>query len=208
MISSNASSKKIILGIIVLAFVVIAAMLYHFSLKESSKIVTQTNTDQLTAGTTPATSQNVSDHDGWKTSDKDGIVFQYPERLDTRYISANEWPPEVIVNAGEYSCVQSQNEEGGPDETVLQQVINGGTYCVKTTSEGAAGSEYRTYSYTDPQNDNLVISNFILRYTNCDVYNNDTDLEQEQYRECIKEESSFSVDSLVDQIGQTLRINE
>lgn len=225
MINNKLSSKKAILGIVVLFVIAIVTILYFSSSKKSPEAIPQTQTNQATTNTTPAPadnatpnpdtsapssapSQDVPKHDGWKTSSKNNIVFQYPEELGTQYMDTNKWPPEVKVNAGEYSCVQLQNEEGGPTETVLQQVIDGRTYCAKTTSEGAAGSIYKTYTYTTSKNGKLIAINFILRYTNCDVYNNDTDLEQKQYKECNKEEESFDVDSLVDQIVQTVQLGK
>lgn len=124
----------------------------------------------------------------WKTASGDGFTFQYPE-LQTKYISAVEWPPEVNVLIAQFLCAEAL------------QKINGRDYCVGIESGGAAGTTYITRTYNSMKNDRMVTIRFTLRYPECQNYNDP------QRTECEKERQEFNpeLDNLVDKIAQSVK---
>ena len=68
--------------------------------------------------------------------------------LPTPYISAqNNWPPVIQNSSIAYTCTLGVVGMGGRTVTT-QKIINGRTYCITYTDEGAAGTIYKTYRYT------------------------------------------------------------
>jgi hypothetical protein len=120
-----------------------------------------------------------------------GVQFQYPRTLPTRYISApaEGWPPQVVLEGGEYSCAEEQ-----------QRMIGDREYCVVETSEGAAGSTYRTYEYIAAQGDFLARVKFTLQFPQCGNYGED------EQPACETEQSTFDVDGLADRIASSIRM--
>lgn len=129
-----------------------------------------------------------SDEENWKTATGDGFTFQYPE-LQTKYISAVEWPPEVNVLIAQFLCAEAL------------QKINGRDYCIGTESGGAAGTIYITRTYNTMKNDRMVTIKFTLRYPECQNY------DDPQKSECEKERQEFNpeLDNLVDKIAQSVK---
>jgi len=132
----------------------------------------------------------------WKEGKaSNGQAFQYPDRLLVQYISAQEWPPVVEILPGTFSC----NESGGVNAAIARRMVDDRVYCVKTESEGAAGSVYYTYSYVAQKGDNLAKVSFTLRYVNCQNYS------EPQDRICQAEREAFDLDGIVDKIVQTIK---
>lgn len=129
-----------------------------------------------------------------------GISFKYPETLETKYISTQEWPPKVNISNDAFSCTTATSPNGLP-ATTTQKKINGEDYCVNVTSEGAAGTIYITYNYSTETNSKLINLNFILRYPECGNY------PEPQMTECNTEHTNFNLDNLIDQIAQSVKIN-
>lgn len=130
----------------------------------------------------------------WKYKPDSGqnIVYQYPDKLITKYIhTTEEWPPTVTIESGNLSCATEPVKVGTNN------------YCVKTTSEGAAGSTYKTYIYTrnaSGQNKTVTLK-FTLRYPQCANY------VDEEVSLCEKENKNFDVNSLADRISMSVRFN-
>ncbi|HWO07104.1 MAG TPA: hypothetical protein VNM40_00815 [Candidatus Paceibacterota bacterium] len=121
-----------------------------------------------------------------------GIQFQYPRTLPTRYISAptEGWPPRVALEGGrDFSCA--------PEGT---RMVGDRQYCVTVSSEGAAGSTYRTYEYTTAQGDFLARVEFTLQFPQCANYGED------EQPVCEAEQASFDIDGLVDRIASSIRM--
>ena len=138
-----------------------------------------------TATTTPATIPG-----GWvMATSTSGLSFAYPPTLSTGYIAttATDWPPQINLSQYPYSC------------TAAERTVNGHTYCVTTESQGAAGSIYNLYAYAFVNQGKTLIFTFSLRYPQCANY------PDPNKTSCTNEESSFNVDSLVDQMAQTIR---
>ncbi len=118
-----------------------------------------------------------------------GIQFMYPDTLPTTFISAAQWPPEVVLEGGDYSCAEEQ-----------ELMIDDRAYCVVQTSEGAAGSMYTTYEYITAQGDFLARVKFTLKFPQCMNY------PEPNQSACKAEQSSFDINGLADRIAQSTRM--
>lgn len=149
----------------------------------------------------PATSPSATPmaHADWKAAvDASAHAsFQYPPTIPTKYISLVDWPPKIQVVHEPFACTQagSQTARAGKTE---QKIINGITYCVTTESEGAAGSVYTQYAYAWYKGDATVILTFSLRFVQCANY------DQPKQQECQAERDTFTPDTILDQIAQTV----
>lgn len=130
---------------------------------------------------------------GWKTftDTKQGISFQYPEKLSTTYITAQDWPPTVKILSGVAKCA------------VEPFILNGRSYCVKAQTDGAAGSVYTTYLYAVATQDakRTIEVSFTLRSVQCANYDEPTQTT------CNNERKSLNVDNLVDKMVSTVRFS-
>ena len=104
-----------------------------------------------------------------------------------KYISEQEnWPPVITANKNSYSC-----NTGGPTlQQTTEKIINGIPFCITTLNEGAAGTTYKTFTYTTAEK----TSTFILRYVSCGNYG---DPEQS---ECIRNQSAFDIDKIMESL--------
>ena|ERR1035437_6131967 len=107
--------------------------------------------------------------------------------LSTKYITAQGWPPKVEVISGPFSC----DESGSEIAKTTKKVIAGKTYCVTVQSEGAAGSIYNTYTYVTVVGAQVTKTTFILRFVQCDNY------EDPQKTECKNERAAFDPDIFI-----------
>ncbi|MCE9643018.1 MAG: MliC family protein [Candidatus Andersenbacteria bacterium] len=139
------------------------------------------------------------DRTTWKTitDTAQHTSFQYPPTIPTKYISLVDWPPKIQVTHEPFACTQAGSEiaRGGKTE---QKTINGTTYCLTTSSEGAAGSMYNQYAYAWYKGDTTVILTFSLRLVQCANY------DQPKQQECQAERDVFTPDTVLDQIAQTV----
>lgn len=136
--------------------------------------------------------------DLWETSNAQGIMFQYPEKLTTQYIFTQTWPPTVEVKKESYACPQTPAEKSALTEIVSERLVDDRIYCVGVKNEGAAGSVYSSYTYTTPRNGKMLYISFALRYPTCGNYGGDKD------RMCANEREVFDLDGLVDRIAQSV----
>lgn len=137
---------------------------------------------------------------GWKTfiDDKQGIEFQYPEKLPTNYMNVtNDWPPKITISNGTLSCSETPSADN-PQEQIIKGMINNRDYCVGVSSEGAAGSIYKTYTYVTEKDSKLITANFTVQYPQCVNYDNP------QKTQCQNEQSIFDLDGTADRIIQTV----
>jgi hypothetical protein len=146
--------------------------------------------------------QAQGDIGSWKlyTDSVYGITFRYPESLGTKYINIQKWPPNVQVSTEPFICSETKTEDGM--QKTAERIINGRTYCVTEVSEGAAGHIYIQYTYAFSQNDKTVTISFTLAFVQCGNFDNP------EQSECEKERQKFDIDSIIDQIAQTLNINK
>ena len=127
------------------------------------------------------------------------ISFGYPQNLPTTYILTQEWPPKIELTDSPFNCPET-SAQNGLFETITNKKINDRAYCIKATNEGAAGSTYTTYSYSTLLDNKLVTLNFVLKYPNCENY------DDPQKTQCQEERQNFNLDNLIDQIVQTIKI--
>lgn len=135
---------------------------------------------------------------GWNNYEDaaSGLEFRYPPALPTKYISLETAPPpHYSVARGPLSCVESEGAGGEP--AVSRRVIGFRIYCVRASSEGAAGSTYTTYTYSTAWEEYLLQATFTLRYPVCANY---PDREKE---ECERERQDFDLDALIERIVST-----
>lgn len=101
-----------------------------------------------------------------------------------RYITEQEnWPPVITTHKNSYSC-----DTGGPySQQTTEKVIDGVTYCIKTENEGAAGTTYKTITYTTSEK----TSTFTLRYVSCGNYGDP------EKADCLRNQSAFDLDKIV-----------
>jgi len=137
--------------------------------------------------------------DLWKTYQSDSIEFQYPEKLLTKYVFTQTWPPVVKIEPGSFSCIETPQEKNSLTEIITQRVVDNRIYCVNVKNEGAAGSVYSSYVYTTAEGGMLVSVSFVLRYPNCANY------DEEQSQACTSERETFDLDATVDRIVQTVK---
>jgi hypothetical protein len=122
--------------------------------------------------------------------DSQGIQFMYPQKLPTSYITAQEWPPQVTLTAGEqYSCAEQD-----------ERMVGDRAFCVVKTNEGAAGTTYSTYEYITAQGDFLARVKFTLKFPQCMNY------DEPNQSACKNEQASFDIDGLVDRLASSIRM--
>ena len=130
--------------------------------------------------------------------------FSYPPKLVAVYITPVSWPPQVIVSSTPFNCQATEATSSLPDRT-QDLFVNNHEYCVKARSEGAAGSTYTTYDYTAPTPavfgaGQTITFSFVLQYPQC--YNYD----EPRQSACTVEHQNFDLNSLIDQMAQSLKL--
>ena len=129
-----------------------------------------------------------------------GIRFMHPRILPTTYISGQEWPPIIERTANAYSCTEGPiTAADGPLKEAERRTVDDREYCVTISSEGAAGSTYRTYEYAFEFGGAAYRAMFTLRYPQCANY------DEPQRSLCTSEQESFDLDGLIDRIASSIR---
>lgn len=134
-------------------------------------------------------------YEGWSEATNGGITFKYPNPFHGTYISAAEWPPLVERVVNKYSCNTTITGTDGPVPHLEEKTINGTTYCVSTSSEGAAGSTYITYEYAREG----IRGVFTFRFPQCLNY------DEPEQGACKLEQQTFDIDTLADRILSSVR---
>lgn len=132
-------------------------------------------------------------------TNSDGVSFKYPTKLQTEYIKVQDWPPQVKILDAPFACTTAGNAIDRAGKTDSRQ-INGNNYCVTEVVEGAAGSIYTQYAYIFQKDGKVVDFTFTLRAIQCANY------EDPKKTECENERSTFNINTLVDQMAQTVVI--
>ncbi|MGE5426001.1 MAG: hypothetical protein ACM3PZ_02920 [Bacillota bacterium] len=133
-----------------------------------------------------------SSTDGWKSVTEGNLTFRYPETLGVKYISTQSWPPEIkSEDSVDLNCPAGETAQG---MFVRNANIGGRDYCIRTKSEGAAGSIYQDYDYAAVIGGKILTASFTLRYPQCGNY------PQAEADACNLERQTFDLDSLIDRI--------
>jgi tryptophan-rich sensory protein len=145
---------------------------------------------------------------GWLTvaTGTPAFSFSYPPKLATAYITPVSWPPQVALSGEPFNCSVSDATSSLPSRT-QDLIVNNREYCLKSESEGAAGSVYTTYDYTALAPDSVgagktVTFSFVLQYPQCYNYDNP------QQSACTNEHQNFDLNGLVDQMAQSLQLKQ
>jgi len=125
--------------------------------------------------------------------------FEIPGGMVTRYISFHDrktrsfgedenFPEYVRVANGQVECAPAIAT--GTDPGIKEKEIDGRQYCVRKTSEGAAGKIYREYDYATLKQERLVLVSFTVSYDQCDNYS------EPERSECETKKEKFSPDAV------------
>ncbi len=114
--------------------------------------------------------------------------------FSARYVFPQAWPPAIESREGAYSCAETSQETSGMADAVSERRVDGRTYCVRVSREGAAGGVYASYVYERQKDGRLVLATFTLRYPNCDNY------DTAEREACAREREAFDLDATVDRI--------
>jgi hypothetical protein len=123
----------------------------------------------------------------WQTYSDGSVSFRYPAVLSTTYIHSVDWPPKVAVSEGAPTCAEITT-------------IRGHSYCVTTSSGGAAGSVYIDYAYAVEKDGKTALLSFTLREVQCANY------DDPEKTTCEQERNTFDVNALADSIMQTVTL--
>lgn len=138
-----------------------------------------------------------------RVKDQEQASYRIPDNLDTKHISVRDWwnvevfathdeyPPEFKLTEDRISCRETA-VEGGLPVRILKKTINGQEYCIKVSSQGAAGSIYKKYTYATVKKGKLITVSFTARYTQCGNYG------QPKRSECRRERQEYDLDQVVD----------
>lgn len=145
-----------------------------------------------------------------------GLTFKYPKEIPLfhsvyTYNVNLPWPPRIAVRAENFAC-EPKSLSPSNNTTVVKKNINGRSYCVSRSTEGAAGSTYETYGYTTMLAGKLATASFIMfGPTSCDVYDNGTGdaADNQKFNACKKELSVYSsnLDDIIDTMMQSVKFN-
>jgi hypothetical protein len=132
---------------------------------------------------------------------KQGITYAYPETLPTKYFHLQDWlqTAKLELSVKSFSCMEGNGVTG----KTASVTINGKGYCVTTSSEGAAGTIYTTYTYAVPVFGTKVAAlTFVIGHvTSCTVYGGTAD-------EAACDQETFDPNALADQIISSIKLNK
>ncbi len=122
-------------------------------------------------------------------------------KLETKYINTPDsvWPPKVNAAKGKFTCTESDINAATGMRTI-KKIIAGKTYCISSSSQGAAGSTYTTYQYDTLINGKVTSIIFSLRFSQCMNY------VEPQQSECLQERQIFDIDGLANAIIENARL--
>ncbi len=184
--------KKILTWIFIL-IILAGAFIYY-----KKERITQSDIVNNTSIYTNITS-NKSVETEWTATGSNGYSFKYPENLGTKYINTVDWPPVLNIQKTTFNCIESGNSENDRAGKTIKENINGKEFCITRESEGAAGSVYTSYAYAFAYENNTMIATFSLRAPQCMNYDNP------QQTECINEENSFNISSVIFRVLATIQ---
>lgn len=141
-----------------------------------------------------------SNPDGWRAArdEETGISFIYPDKLPTVFVSTVDWPPKINIKNGPFICTETGSSTQGSGQT-LKQNIDGREYCITKISGAAAGSMYTQYAYAFARENRTAVLAFTLRAPQCANY------EEPQRKACENEMASFSMNSIVGRIVDSIQ---
>lgn len=187
----NTSNKLSILFIII---VLVCAGVYL-----SRKPVVTAPTPVVTNQTPVTTPEPLVDTTTWKVFSDTKVSFKYPETLPSSYVHSVDWPPQVQITDGPFTCAEAGSVEARAGQTE-PRTINGRQYCVTREGEGAAGSMYINYAFATPFQNKVAIFTFTTRQVQCGNY------DEPQMSACKTDTEHFDIYPIADAMVNTLTI--
>ncbi len=197
---------KIIIPILIIVLVLLGSSIFSQKIKTQNNpampSITSLTPTHVPSGITGVhsvgTPMPINQHAGWKTfkDPTQNVTFQYPYSLSTKYIRTQSWPPKITVSSSNFSCKESGQPTG--QQSVTQKTIGNITYCIENNSEGAAGTIYSDYTYIFLKDNKLISLQLTIAFPQCANY------PDPQKSGCQNERSSFDLNSLINQIAQTV----
>lgn len=135
--------------------------------------------------------------DTWHTYTSNELTFRYPVDFGTTYAHPTYWPPVIEKSTmSTYTCVEGgfETQTNGKTE---KRMVGGREYC-RTVSNALNEKEVKDYGYMTKSGDGVVVFQLSVRTPACTQY---TGVQRE---ECVSEAEFFDLDSIVDQIYQTV----
>lgn len=129
----------------------------------------------------------------WQTKQKENFSFSYPEQIDGGYLitPSQGWPPQVIIKEAKNDQLVC---ESGESKVVLSEE----EYCFSSFLEGAAGKEYKRYSYRTIRSDKRVSLTFTIGFVSCGAL--------DQIEECEVLQEKFEPHDLAEQIFKSINL--
>ncbi|MFH0834710.1 MAG: hypothetical protein V2A63_05000 [Patescibacteria group bacterium] len=118
----------------------------------------------------------------WLTFQNQNFTFRYPTDFNSEFITPVEWPPKAESQTGVFACA-------GEIRVVGTQEL-----CRLETSEGAAGSIYTTYHFSEKSGEQILTADFILRFPQCPNY------PEPKMSQCTADQNNLNLDSIVGKI--------
>lgn len=183
--------KKILIWITLV--IIFGAIFVYFT---KDKDIENINKDVAT-NTIDINNQNIDP--AWSSAESNGYNFKYPEKLDTEYVKAVDWPLVLNVDNKTFSCTEGGTSPNDRSGKTSKEIIDGREFCVTRESEGAAGSIYTNYAYAFAYENKTMIATFSLRAPQCMNY------DDPKQTECANEEASFNISPLIARIVSTIQ---
>ena len=149
----------------------------------------------------PCPDTPISDTYKWKqvTDSEQGISYQYPESLNTKYIHTNTWPPVVTVKRQKYTCLESSPVGAG--SSTIQGRVGDTIFCMTERTGAAAGTQLTDFQYTFPQAEkgtNVIEVSFGLFYPTCENF------EEPAQSNCKKENANLDENMIAFKIAKSI----
>lgn len=191
---------SVILIVVIVIFVAVGGFFayQYFAPKTQPVVQTQQN-------------QNQNDQTaGWKTYTDDvaGITFQYPNKLDSNYISLWQKPSVIItIQGGDAAaqviasgCLIKSSTSANPISIVGSLSVGNMNFCISSTGDGTPGTYYNTYYYTTLRNGNYYTLTYAVSKISCGNIGGPTmsssDPNYQRYQTCMSDENT-NYDSIV-----------
>ncbi len=119
----------------------------------------------------------------WLTFADQSFSFRYPADFGSEFITPNNWPPKVERLDQSFACAVPMH----------------GDFCVSETSEGAAGSVYKTYVYSEAFENGTLQFTFTIQEPQCLNY------PEPKLSNCQADQANLNLDDIVAKIATSFK---
>ncbi|MFH0834066.1 MAG: hypothetical protein V2A63_01600 [Patescibacteria group bacterium] len=118
----------------------------------------------------------------WQTFSDANFSFKYPADFGSEFITPVDWPPVVDSKDGVFVCAGEI------------RVVGAQELCRLETSEGAAGSIYSNFHFSEKSGDKILILDFSIREPQCPNY------PEPKMSQCTADQKNLNLDQIVSKI--------